>query len=87
MHGHISGVLIRVCFLYRNLNCVHVRSLTFLLPQEEIDSIPEDAEAVEPSVDVLSLKPFLAGVFDGMNYGVIKRSSTSEVPRYNCSSC
>lgn len=70
-------------FAYRSrCDCIHVRTLSSLFSIEEIDSV---SEAIDPIVDILSMKPFLAGVYNGKNYGVIKRHITSGVFRYSCS--
>ena len=62
--------------------CIHVRSLVSLLSPGEICH-----GGTEPNVGILSTEPFLVGVYDGTNHGLIKCTRVCGITRYRCSTC
>ena len=66
-------------YVLQSLYCIHVG---FLLSPGEICH-----GGTEPNVDVLSTDPFLVGVYDGTNHGLIKCTRVCGITRYHCSTC
>ena len=64
------------------LYCFHVRSLVSLLSPGDIC-----LGGTEPNVGILSTEPFLVGVYDGTNHGLIKCTRVCGITRYHCSTC
>ena len=66
-------------YVLQSLYCIHV---CFLLSPGEICH-----GGTEPNVDILSTEPFLVGMYDGTNHGLIKCTRVCGITRYHCSTC
>ena len=81
--AHSSNLMTNVyhsdSYVLQSLYCIHV---CFLLSPGEICH-----GDTEPNVDILSTEPFLVGVYDGTNHGLIKCTRLCGITRYHCSTC
>lgn len=65
-------------FHYRSLYCLHIRCLI------QLSECPKTSDlGDEPSVEVLSIEPFLIGVYDGTSFDMIKKMSCGGTVRYH----
>ena len=66
--------------------CLHIRSLlTLSSPTFEIVANTDDPES--PTVDILSVTPFRAAIYDGECYGLVVRNTYGSKVQYRCMSC
>jgi hypothetical protein len=66
--------------------CIHLRTAIKLADAEfDIHSLPSD-ESPDPFVDILSVSPFLAAVYDGTTCGLVSCTQAATM-KFKCSHC